>query len=312
MIDLAVWFAAAASILAATWRTATPLLYAALGETFTELSGVLNIGLEGVMLIGAFTGFAVGLGAANLYLGVMAAALSGVVCGLVFAWFTVTRQANQIIVGTAINFIGAGLTALLFRTFFARNLGLSAQFTSFPPLNLPGLSDLPFFGEVLFSHNWMVYAAVALVPLAGLALYRTAFGLALRSVGEHPRAAETAGISVRRIRYLGILIGTTLAALGGAYLTMAYTNQFAEEIASGRGFIALAVVVFGRWRPRGVLLASLLFGVFYALQLRLQGETFLPIPYQFFQMLPYLATVLVLVGLRGQSNAPKALAVPYS
>jgi simple sugar transport system permease protein len=182
---------------------------------------------------------------------------------------------------------------------------------TFTPLNIPGLSDLPFVGEVLFSHNLMVYGTLVLTLLASFVLYKTAFGLAIRSVGEHPKAADTVGINVSRIRYLSIIIGSALAALGGAFLTVAQTNQFIEGIVSGRGFIALAVVVFGRWTPRGVLGASLLFGAFYALQLRLQALPELGIPYQVFQVLPYVATIVALVSLGHRTAAPKALAVPY-
>ncbi len=307
-MDLGIALAFVAAILASTWRLATPLIYAAIGEVFAERAGVLNIGLEGIMLFGAFTGFAVASFAGDHWLGLLAALVIGMLCGLLFAVFAVTIKANQIVVGAALNMVGLGLTGFLYRTLYTSVVqGIKA----FPPINIPGLSDLPFIGEVLFQHSILVYGTLVLVVLAGFVLYRTAFGLAVRSVGEHPRAADTVGINVALTRYACCIIGGALAGAGGAFLTIAHTNQFVEGIVSGRGFIALAVVVFGRWRPWGAFWASLLFGVFYALQLRMQAVTNFFIPYQFWQALPYVATLLVLIGLRGRSAAPKALGVPY-
>ncbi len=307
-MDIFALTVAVQAILAATWRLATPLIYAAIGEVYTERSGVLNIGLEGVMLMGAFAGFAGTFYTGSLAVGILAAVLSGVINGLIFALFTVTIKANQIVVGAAFNMIGLGLTGFLYRALF---VGKAQGITAFPPLDIPFLSNLPFVGEILFDHNIMVYATVVLVLTASFVLYRTAFGLSIRSVGEHPRAADTVGINVSRIRYLSIMIGTVLTAIGGAYLTLAHTNQFVEGLTTGRGFIALAVVVFGRWSPKGAWWASLLFGLFFALQLRLQAMTELVVPYQFLQALPYLATLVVLISLRHHSAAPKALGMPY-
>ncbi len=302
------WVAMLTSILAATWRMATPLIYAAIGEVFSERAGVLNIGLEGAMLLGAFTAFAAVLLTDNVAIGLGATVLAGVAIGLVFAFFTVTVKANQIIVGVALNLLGLGLTGFLFRTLF---VGTQNAVRTVPVLNIPVLRDLPLVGEALFGQNLMVYGTVLLTWVASFVLYKTAFGLSIRSVGEHPRAADTVGVSVTRLRYAAVIIGTTLTSLAGAFLTIAHTNQFVEGITSGRGFIALAVVVFGRWTPKGAFWASLLFGVFFALQLRLQAVPDLIVPYQLFQMLPYLATIVVLLGLRGRSHAPAALAVPY-
>jgi simple sugar transport system permease protein len=296
------------TVLASTWRLATPLIYASIGEVFTERSGVLNIGLEGIMLIGAFAGFAGTFYSGSLLVGLLVALGSGLLSGLLFAIFTVTIKANQIVVGAALNLIGLGLTGFLYRALFA---GKSQGIEAFAPLQIPFLSDIPFVGEILFRHNILVYGTIVLVLVASFGLYRTAFGLSTRSVGEHPRAADTVGINVTRMRYVGVLIGTTLTALGGAYLTVAHTNQFVEGLTTGRGFIALAVVVFGRWSPKGAFWASLLFGFFFALQLRLQAMADLAIPYQFLQALPYVMTLLVLISLRGRAAMPKALGVPY-
>ncbi|MCC6146532.1 MAG: ABC transporter permease [Anaerolineaceae bacterium] len=299
------------SILAATWRMATPILYAAVGEVFTERSGVLNIGLEGVMLIGAFAGYSVAFESGNLVLGLLAAILSGILSGLIFALFTVTIKANQIVVGAAFNMIGAGITGVLYRVFYAES-GKVLSLKTFQPFQIPFLGDIPFLGEVLFNQNIMVYATLLVVPLASFILYKTAFGLSIQAVGEHPKAADTVGINVPRMRYFGILIGTTMASIGGAFLVLAYADQFVEGIVTGRGFIALAVVVFGSWSPWGAMGASLLFGVFYALQLRIQAMGSVLIPYQFLQALPYVVTIIFLIGLtKRRVQSPKALGVPY-
>lgn len=295
-------------VLAATWRMATPLIYAAIGEVFTERAGVLNIGLEGMMLMGSFVAFAAVLFTDNLVVGLGATVLLGLIVGLLFAFLVVTVKANQIVVGVAFNLLGLGLTGFLFRTFF---VGTQNAVRTVPIWQVPLLSEVPVLGEILFRQNWMVYGTLLAMVAGWFVLNRTAFGLSIRSVGEHPAAADTVGVSVSSVRYAGVIIGAVLASLAGAYLTIAHTNQFVEGITTGRGFIALAVVVFGRWSPVGAFLASLLFGVFFALQLRLQAVPDLAIPYQALQVLPYLATILVLVGVRGRSAAPSALAVPY-
>jgi simple sugar transport system permease protein len=238
----------------------------------------------------------------------LATVLIGIICGLIFAFFTVTIKANQIVVGVAFNLLGLGLSAFLYRGLF---VGTPQGVEVFGPVSIPVLSDLPVLGEILFRHNLLVYGTLILVPVASFVLYKTAFGLSIRSVGEHPKAADTVGIGVARIRYGAVIIGAMLTAIGGATLTIAQTNQFVEGITSGRGFIALAIVVFGRWSPWGVFGTSLLFGAFFALQLRLQAMPDLALPYQALQVLPYLATIIVLISVSRHSAAPRALAVPY-
>jgi simple sugar transport system permease protein len=290
---------------------ATPIIYASVGEAITERAGVLNIGLEGVMLIGAFAGYAAAYETGSLLAGLLAAILSGALSGLIFAFFTITIKANQIVVGAAFNMIGLGLTGFLYRSLFSvgrDSLGLE----TLQAIDIPWLSSLPFVGEVLFKHNVMVYATLLLVPLATFLLDRTAFGLSIRAVGDHPKAADTVGVNVVRTRYISVIIGTALAALGGSFLVLAYADQFVEGIVSGRGFIALAVVVFGGWRPWGAFWTALLFGVFYALQLRIQTMEGVTIPYQFLQALPYLATIVAMITFsRLRGRAPKTLGVPY-
>ena len=299
------------SILAATWRMATPILYAAVGEVFSEKAGIINIGLEGVMLIGAFSAYAVAFESGSLWLGLLAAIIAGILSGLLFALFTITIKANQIVVGAAFNMIGMGITGFLYRTMYSVS-ATPLNLKTFPAIEIPFLSSIPFFGEVLFKHNIMVYGTLLVVPLATFVLYKTAFGLSIRAVGEHPKAADTVGVNVFRIRYVSVMIGTAMAAIGGAFLVLAYADQFVEGVVSGRGFIALAVVVFGRWKPWGTLWSSLLFGVFYALQLRIQAMPDVNIPYQFLQTLPYLATILVLIGFnKSRVKSPKTLGVPY-
>jgi ABC-type uncharacterized transport system permease subunit len=298
-------------VLTATWRMATPLIYASVGEVFAERSGVINLGLEGIMLLGAFGAYAVTFYTGSLWLGVLAALAIGLIIGLLFALFTVTIKANQIVVGVALNLVGSGLSGFMFRSIFLNSDFPSLNIVSFDNVSIPYLANLPFFGPALFQTNVLVYLTLILVPLASFILYRTSFGLAARSVGEHPRAADTMGISVSRVRYICVLIGSMLAALGGASLTLAFANQFVEDMVSGRGFIALAAVVFGAWTPLGATGASLLFGAFYALQLRVQAMNNVLLPYQFLQVLPYVATILALVSIRSRARSPKALGVPY-
>lgn len=307
-MDFAFVIALVQTVLAATWRLATPLVFASVGELFTERSGVLNIGLEGIMLFGAFVGFAAGSYSGSPTVGLLFAIVVGLLVGLLFAFFTVTIKANQIVVGAALNMVGLGMTGFFYRTLFDIS---TTGVKTYPPVEIPFLSQIPLIGEILFKQTILVYVTLLIVPAAAFLLYHTGFGLAVRSVGEHPRAADTVGISVAGIRYASCAIGGALAGMGGAFLTLSHTNLFVEGMVAGRGFIALAVVVFGRWKPWGVFGASLLFGVFYGLQLHLQAMTNLVIPYQFWQALPYLATLIVLVALRGRAGAPRALGVPY-
>lgn len=297
-----------AATLGASWRLATPLIFAALGEVFAERAGVLNIGIEGMMLAGAFTGFATTAATGSLLLGLLAGILGGMALGLVFAIFTITVKADQIVVGAALNLLGMGLTAFLFRTFYV-STGLGIEIAQ--PLAIPVLSSIPVLGPALFHQNAIVYATIPAALLASLVLFHTSFGLTLRAAGEHPKAVAVTGRSVAATRYVAVLIGAGLAGLGGAYLTLGHSNQFVENITSGRGFIALAVVVFARWSPLGAFLVALLFGLFYALQLQLQAQPQLGVPYQLFQALPYLMTIVVLVLVKSRRGAPRMLGVPY-
>lgn len=298
-----------ATLLGAAWRLATPLIFAAIGEVFSERAGILNIGLEGTMLMGAFCGFATTFATGHISLGLLAGIVAGMIFGLIFAFFTITVKANQIVVGAAINLLGLGLTSFLFRTYYV-STGRGIEIAA--PVHIPWLSDLPFFGEALFRQNPIVYSTVVVTVLATILLYRSSFGLTLRAVGDHPKAVDVAGRSVAAYHYGAVLLGTGLAGLGGAFLTLGHSNQFVEGITSGRGFIALAVVVFARWSPVGAFFVSLLFGLFYALQLQLQAQPMGNVPYQLFQALPYLMTIFAIVVVGGKTIAPRKLGVPYN
>lgn len=302
-------FLALQSLLEATLRMAAPLIYTSVGETFNERAGVVNIGLEGLMLIGACTAYLVVYRTGSIALAFLSAAIVAGLFGLAFAYVTVTLQANQIVTGTALNLIGLGLSSFANRVVFGWTP--APRIAPLEPVAIPLLSQIPVVGPIVFRQNWLVYGALLLPIAAALVLNSTMLGLSIRAAGEHPKAVATAGLSVYRLRYGAAIFGAMMAGIGGAYLPIAWGNLFVENMAAGRGFIALAIVVFGRWRPIGVMLASLLFGFTYALQLRLQTQN-LQVAYQFLQILPYLATLVAMALLRGQSAQPKALGAPYS
>lgn len=297
------------ALLHATLVAATPLLLAALGETLVERAGVLNIGLEGILLTGAFAGMASCYFTSSPITGVLLGALSGAVLTLLFAWVAIDLGANQIVVGVSLNLFASGLTGVLYRGLFGVT-GQALTVTTFSVLPIPLLSDLPFFGPALFQQTALVYAAVLLVPALHFFLFRTRGGLQLQAVGEHPQAAETLGVAVNRVRKSALLLEGFLAGIAGSYLSLAYSNTFVEGMSAGRGFIALAIVIFGRWRPIGVLGGALFFGAATALQFHLQalGST---VPYQFVLMLPYLLTLAALALAGTRLAAPAALGQPY-
>lgn len=297
------------SLLQASLRMAAPLIYTSVGETYNERAGVINLGLEGLMLVGAVTAFGVTYFLKSIGLAIVSAALAAGLIGLAFAYVTITLQANQIVTGTAINLIGLGLSSFVNRVALQGTAG--ARIEPLAAVPIPILSDIPFIGPILFEQNLLVYGAILLTIISAVVLNKTMLGLAIRAVGEHPRAVSTAGLTVPRLRYGACIFGATLAGIGGAYLSIAWANVFVENMVAGRGFIALAIVVFGRWTPVGAFLASILFGFMYALQLRLQTQN-LQVAYQILQVLPYIATLVVMIILRDRSAQPKALGTPYS
>jgi len=296
------------AFLAATVAMATPILLAALGELIVEKSGVINIGIEGAMLLGAFAGLAAAWFSGSLLLGVIAAMGAAVMLNALLAGLVVSLAANQVVAGTALNILALGLTGVGYRRLF----GVTGQAITVVPLASLGgasLAQVAVIGPLL-AQNVIVYVACGLVPIVGLTLARTRHGLHLRAAGEHPAAADALGLNVYRQRWGALLLAGALTGLGGAYLTLGYTGTFDEGISGGRGFVALAVVIVGRWKAGGIAAASLLFGAATALQYTLQA-TGAALPYQLFLALPYVSTLAVLAIVGGQAQSPSALGEPY-
>ena len=290
-------------------RMATPLIFLALAELYSQRSGLVHIGLEGLASIGSLVGFLVSLITGSPLLGMAAGAAAGILVNMIYAYSTITLCAEQIVYGMAINIFAPALAAFIYRVYFGAGSEL-VQVALMETVAIPGLKDIPFLGPLLFDQTPMVYLAYALVIFTAIYFNKTKSGLNFKAVGEHPKAAATLGINVIGVRYAASVICGALAGMGGAYLTTCYTTTYVDGNVAGRGFIALAAVIFGRWSAGGVLLACLFFGFCDALQIRLQVGSF-GVPYQFFQMIPYLATVVVL-GIIGMRKAgPKASGKPY-
>jgi ABC-type uncharacterized transport system permease subunit len=297
------------ALLHSTLVATTPLLLAALGETLAERSGVINIGLEGIILTGAFAGMVGSYFSGSPVLGLLLGGGGGALLALLFAWLTVGLGADQIIVGVSANLLAIGLTGVLYRGLFGVT-GQALMVSTFPLLSFPFLGSVPFFGPALFQHTALVYLALLLVPALGFFLSYTRAGLQLQAVGEYPQAAETLGISVAWTRSSALLVEGILGGIAGSYLSLAYSNTFIEGMSAGRGFIALAIVIFGRWRPTGVLGGALFFGAATALQFHIQalGSA---IPYQFILILPYGLTLLALAFAGTRISPPLALGQAY-
>ena len=290
-------------------RMATPLIFLALAELYSQRAGLVHIGLEGLASIGSLAGFLVSLVTGSPLLGMAAGAAVGILVNMIYAYATITLCAEQIVYGMAINIFAPALAAFIYRVYFGAGSEL-VQVALMETVAIPGLKDIPFLGPLLFDQTPMVYLAYALVIFTAIYFNKTKSGLNFKAVGEHPKAAATLGINVIGVRYAASVICGALAGMGGAYLTTCYTTTYVDGNVAGRGFIALAAVIFGRWSAGGVLLACLFFGFCDALQIRLQVGSF-GVPYQFFQMIPYLATVVVL-GIIGMRKAgPKASGKPY-
>jgi simple sugar transport system permease protein len=288
-------------------RLATPYLYAALGEMFAQRSGVLNLGVEGIMLMGAYTGFFVGMTTGNLWLGLLSAALVGLLLGLLMAFISVTMQAEQGISGIGLHLFGLGLSSLLFK----KTLGSVESISGFQPVKIPLLGDLPLVGEVFFNHNVLVYGAFLLVPVAVWMLNRTTLGLRIRAVGQNPEAADSLGVSVAGIRYFTVSLGGVLAGVAGASLSIALINLFQENMTNGQGFIAVALVYFGGWSPLGVLAGALLFSFVNALQLWIQVKG-INLPSDVAVMMPYVLTIAALTFAVRRARQPAALTKPFA
>ena len=293
-------------ILASGIRLATPYLYAALGETFGQRSGVLNLGVEGQMLMGAFAAFYVALITENLWLAMLAAVVVGALMGLAMAFVTVNLGAQQGISGIGFFLFGLGLSDLLFQ----KLVGTVETVKGFSKIEIPILSNIPIIGEIFFSQNILVYIAYALVPIAWFVLQKTTIGLKIRAVGENPEAADSLGVSVAAVRYTTVIMGGILSGIAGASLSIGLLNVFQQNMTSGLGFIAVALVYFGGWRPLGVLGGALLFSMVNSLQLWMQVLG-IPIPSDLAVMLPYILTIVVLALSMSRVRAPSALTKPF-
>jgi simple sugar transport system permease protein len=298
------------SFLASDIRTATPILIAALGLVFSERAGIVNIGTEGFMLIGALFGVLGSYWTGSVLVGALVAMAVTMLFALAFAFFTVTIRADQTVVGTAVNIFASGLTITLNRVVF----GVSTSVPNIDVFNkvaIPLLSKIPIIGQGLFNQSIPVYITILAVPAAWFVLQKTNIGLKIRAVGEHPKACDTVGIDVKKVRYQAVLFSGLMIGFAGAFVSMGQLSFFTEGMVAGRGFMALAAVVFGNYTPGGAMVAALVFGAGDALTYRLQASN-TGIPYQFLTMLPYLITVVAICMMIQKSNKPAASAVPYT
>lgn len=299
----------AQGFLSASMRLAIPIVLAALGGIYNERSGVLNIGMEGMMIMGSLVGFVTGYLTHSLWLGVFAAAASGILLGIILGFFIISLNGNQVVAGISFNLLCVGITSLLFRVIFG--VGTEApRLNGFATLPIPGLSEIPIIGPLFFQQSPLVYITYALIVASFFIIYKTAWGLNIISTGENPEAAETMGVNVIRTRYYSMMISGALCAIGGVFLSLDSTGLFIDNMTAGRGYIALALLILGRRNPFGLLAAALMFGAADALQLRTQILN-IGIPFQFMVMLPYLLTMVVLVLFVRRIDNPAALGVHY-
>jgi general nucleoside transport system permease protein len=295
--------------LSASMRLAIPILLAALGGVYNERSGVLNIGMEGMMIVGSLVGFVAAYFIHDLWFGVLAAAASGVLLGLILGFFVISLSANQVVAGISLNLLCMGVTSLLFRVVFG--VGTAApRVNPFAAVPIPFLGDIPVVGPLFFRQSPLGYITYALVILSFFVIYRTSWGLSIIATGENPEAAETLGVNVVRTRYAALMISGGLCALGGVFLSVDSTGLFIDNMTAGRGYIALALLILGRRHPFGLLAAALMFGAADAVQLRTQILN-IRIPFQFMLMLPYILTMVVLAVFVRRIDSPAALGVHY-
>jgi len=312
------------STLDSTIRVSTPLILCAMAGLFSERSGIVDIGLEGKMLAGAFAAAAVAAVSGSAWLGLGAAIIVAVFMALLHGFACITHRGNQVVSGLAINILASGLTVTLGIAWFHQGgqTPILSGDSRFFAIDLPGaiaLADVPVLGviysELISGHNALVYLAFVTVPITWWIVYQTRFGLRLRAVGENPQAVDTAGISVFWLRYRAVICAGILCGIAGAYLSTAQNASFIREMSAGKGYIALAALIFGKWKPKAALLACLLFGFLEALTVRLEGVPFPligEVPAQLMQALPYILTVVLLAGFIGKAVAPKAIGIPYS
>lgn len=294
--------------LAATVRMAVPLAYAGLGEAFSEKTGILNIGVEGIMLSGAFFSFAGAYYSHNIFIGLICGILGGILVSMIHAVLSIRMEKDQSVSGIALNIFMLGVTSFLFKLM---SKGQEyQQIEKLPTIKIPILSNIPLIGDAFFNQDILTYILYILI-IALIIFYKyTSLGLSFAAIGENPRAADTAGINVHKYQYIATLVNGILGGVGGAYLVLVQLGAFTENMISGRGYIALATVILGRYSPFGVFLSALLFGASNALQIRLQAMG-VPLPTQVFAMLPYVITLIALFGSIGKSNEPESLGKPY-
>jgi ABC-type uncharacterized transport system permease subunit len=297
------------AFLTSTMSMATPIMLAALGELMVEESGIINVGIEGAMLAGAFFALAATYFSGSIALGLGAGIAAAIAIDAIFALLVVNLAANQVVTGTALNIFALGVTGVFYREMFGET-GKAFMVTPVAKIPLGPLARIPILGPVLFDQNALVYFTLILIPIFWYVISRTRYGLRLRAAGERPEAADALGLGVYWIRWQALIAAGALTGLAGAYLTLAYANTFVENISAGRGFVALSVVILGRWNPWGLAAASVLFGAAMALQFGLQALGTV-VPYQLFLALPYALTLVVLAGVGGQAAAPSALGEPY-
>jgi len=296
-------------IITGTIRFATPYLYASIGEMFAQRSGVVNLGVDGIMLMGAYAGFFVALnisGEGGLWLGLLIAAIVGLLMGLLMSVISVTLKAEQGISGIGLYIFGLGLSSLLFRV----TIGTVKTVDGFKPIQIPVLSNLPVIGEIFFKYSIVVYGAFLLIPIAWFVLERTTWGLKIKAVGQSPAAADSLGVSVNRVRYVCVCLGGALAGIAGASMSLSLVNLFQDNLTAGLGFIAVALVYFGGWRPTGILIGALLFSFINSLQLFMQ-VTKVGISADLANMLPYIITIIVLMFPINRARQPAALNKPF-
>ncbi len=295
---------------AAMIRIATPLIFATIGELFAERAGVLNLGIEGIMLLSAMAGFSAAYFSGSLWLGVLAAMAVGALAGLLMGALTVSLGLSQHVSGIGLTLLCSGLAFFLYRLIFGQP-SMPPNIVAFKTVAIPGLSAIPFIGPVLFNQHALVYAAYILVPLAAFILFRTPWGLNLRTVGENPHSADSAGVSVAATRYQALMLSGALMGVAGAFLSMAQFNAFTFGVISGRGWVCIALVVFGQWSPWRAAGGALLFAAIDALQLRLQASSVIDLPYQIFLMMPYVLTIVGMALVSRNARAPAALLMPF-
>jgi len=295
---------------AALLRNATPLLLATLGELYSERSGVLNLGIEGIMLLGAMVGFTAAYFTGNLWFGVLGALAVGAVAGLLMAFLTVVLGVSQHVSGIGTTLLCSGLAFFFYRLVFGQPSS-PPNIVPFQPVPIPLLSDIPILGPTIFNQAPLTYIALLAVPLTAWLLYRTPWGLDLRTVGENPRAADAAGVSVWGLRTQALVVGGALMGMAGSFLSISQFNAFTFGVISGRGWVAVALVVFGQWSPWKCAGGALLFAALEALQLRLQAHNVLNLPYQAFLMLPFVMTIIAMALVSRNARAPAALLVPF-